>query len=105
MSQEDMGRLVNKSDRQLFINDLNTGFGMSLVEAEALYDRITRFNRDYYDGFRGSGQITKTAVALGEPAGKTIKYCRMASVNLTIYHDEDLEVRQKHGIAAERREE
>ena len=105
MSQEDMGRLVNKSDRQLFINDLNTGFGMSLVEAEALYDRITRFNRDYYDGFRGSGQITKTVVALGEPAGKPIKYCRMVSVNLTIYHDEDLEVRQKHGIAAERREE
>jgi hypothetical protein len=103
MNQESIERLVDKSDRQLFINDLNTGFGLSLVEAEALYDRITLFNRDYYDGSRGSGQITKTVVALGEPAGKPIKYCRMVSVNLTIYHDEDLEIRQKHGIAAERR--
>ena len=103
MNREELKRLVNKSDRQLFINDLITGFGLSNVEAEALYDRITLFNQDYYEGTRGPGQITKTAVALGEPAGKPIKYCRMVSVNLTIYHDEDLEVRQKYGIAAERR--
>ena len=69
MDQEDMERMVNKADRQLFIKDPNTG----------------------------------CLVALGEPAGKPIKYCRMVPVNLTIYHDEDLEVRQKHGIAAERR--
>ena len=50
MNQEELKRLVNKSDRQLFINDLNTGFGLSQVEAEALYDRITLFNRDYYKG-------------------------------------------------------
>jgi len=103
MNQEYFERLVDKSDRQLFINDLNTGFGLSKVEAEALYDRITLFNRDYYDGSRGPCQITKTVVALGEPAGKPIKYCRMVSVNLTIYHEEELEIRQEHGIAAERR--
>ena len=80
-----MERLVDKSDRQLFINDLNTGFGLSKVEAEALYDRITIFNRDYCDGSRGLYQITKTVVALGEPAGKPIKYCRMVSVNLTMW--------------------
>ncbi|NQE52480.1 hypothetical protein C5S29_02715 [ANME-1 cluster archaeon GoMg3.2] len=31
MNQEELRRLVNKSDRQLFINDLITGFGLSLV--------------------------------------------------------------------------
>ncbi len=103
MDQEELERLVNKSDRQLFINELNFGFGLSVIEAEALYDRITLFNRDYYDGYRGPGQITKTVVALGEPAGKPLKYCRMVSVNLTIDHDEDIENRQKHGIAVERR--
>ena len=72
MNQEELGRLVSKSDRQLFINDLNTGFGLSQVEAEALYDRITMFNRDYYGGSRGPDQIAKTVVALGEPAGKPI---------------------------------
>ena len=38
MDQEGMKRMVKKSDRQLLINDLNTGFGLSIVEAEALYD-------------------------------------------------------------------
>ena len=43
MNQEELERLVNKSDRQLFINDLNTGFGLSQVEAEALYDSVREF--------------------------------------------------------------
>ena len=44
MNQEELERSVNKSDRQLFINDLNTGFGMSQVEAEALYGSVHEFN-------------------------------------------------------------
>ncbi len=103
MNQEELERLVNKSDRQLFINDMNADFGLSKVEAEALYDRITQFNREYYDGSRGPGQVMRTVVALGEPAGKPIKFCRKVSVNLTIYHEEDLEIRQRHGIGSERR--
>jgi transcriptional regulator with XRE-family HTH domain len=103
MNREELERSINKSDRQLFINDLNTGFGLSQVEAEALYERITLFNRDYYEGSRAPGQITRTVVALGEPAGKPIKYCQLVSTNLTILHGQDTEIRQKFGIAAERR--
>ena len=61
---------------QIFIIDLNTGFGLSQVEAEALYAGITLFNSDYYDGSRGPGQKTKTVVALEEQASKPIFYCR-----------------------------
>ena len=43
MNQEELERSVNKSDRQLIINDLNTGFGLSQVEAEALYDGVREF--------------------------------------------------------------
>ena len=43
MNHEELERLVNKSDRQLFINDLNTGFGLSQVETEALYDSVREF--------------------------------------------------------------
>ena len=43
MNHEELKRLVNKSNRQLFINDLNTGFGLSQVEAEALYDSVREF--------------------------------------------------------------
>jgi hypothetical protein len=42
-------------------------------------------------------------VALGESAGKPIRYCLMVSVNVTLLHEADLEIRQKYGIAAERR--
>jgi hypothetical protein len=66
MNQEELRRLVNKSDRQLFINDLITGFGLSKVEAEALCARVTLFNRDYYEGSRGPGQKAKTVADWGE---------------------------------------
>ena len=47
-------------------------FGLSQVEAEALYARITRFNSDYYEGSRGPGQKPKTVAAWGDPASKPI---------------------------------
>ena len=50
---------------QIFIIDLNTGFGLSQVDAEALYARITRFNSDYYEDSGGPGQKTKTVADLG----------------------------------------
>ena len=65
MNQEELKRLVNKSDRQLCINDLITGFGLSLVEAEALYARITRYNRDCYECSGGPGLIAKTVFVWG----------------------------------------
>ena len=51
------------------------------MDAEALYDRITLFNSDYYEGFRGPGQKTKTVVDLGEQASKPILYCRVERRN------------------------
>ena len=51
-------------------------FGLSQEDAEALYARITRFNKDYYEGSGGPGQKTKTVVAWGEQASKSISYCR-----------------------------
>ena len=60
----------------IFIIDLNTGFGLSKVEAEALYARITLFNSDCYEGSGGPAQKTKTVAALEEQASKPILYCR-----------------------------
>ena len=65
----------------IFIIDLNTGFRLSQVEAEALYARITLFNRDYYEDSGGPSQITKTVVDLGEQASKPILYCRVERRN------------------------
>ena len=46
------------------------------MDAEALYARITRFNRDCYEDSRRPGQKTKTVVDLVEQASKPILYCR-----------------------------
>jgi hypothetical protein len=67
--------LINRGCKwQIFIIDLNTGFGLSQVDAEALYARITRFNSDYYEGSGEPGQKTKTVVALGENLRASL-YC------------------------------
>ena len=65
----------------IFIIGVNTGFRLSQVGAEALYDRSTRFNSDYYEGSGGPGRIAETVVALGEQASKPVKYCRPESRN------------------------
>ena len=51
MNPEEQKKWVNKSDRQLFTINMITGFELPKLEAEAL--------RDYYDGSRGPGQITR----------------------------------------------
>ncbi len=43
------------------------------MKVEALYARITRFNRDYNEGSGGPGQKTKTVAALGKQANKPIR--------------------------------
>ena len=57
MNQEELERLVNKSDRQLFINDLNTGFGLSQVEAESRSGKNTASRRK--EGVRNCVCVTK----------------------------------------------
>ena len=72
MNQEELERLVNKSDRQLFINDLNTGFGLSQVEAEALYDRITLF-QGLLQQFQRTGSDNENSCRFGRTCGKADK--------------------------------
>jgi len=57
---------INKRRKwPIFIIDLNTGFGLSPVEAEALYARITRFNSDYYEGSGGPGSDSENSCRFG----------------------------------------
>lgn len=103
MDQEEVERLTNLSEKQLLIDDLKTDYGLSHVEADALYDKITVFGESYHPGERSKSQIVKTVVAIGQSAGKPIKLCKKVEVLLTVLSEEDIEIRRMHGIKAERR--
>jgi hypothetical protein len=102
MDQGEVMRLTALSERQLFIDDLKNDYGLAPVEAEVLYDRITTFSQLSHPDSRANNQIIVTAVKKGEPAGKPIKYCKKIGVLITIIHPDDLSVRRRYGIIAER---
>jgi len=103
MDQGEIERLSNLSEKQFFVDDLKCDFGLSPVEADTLYHRITAFNHDYHSADRAKNQIIITVVTRGEPAGKPVKDCRKTETRLTMMADEDLEIRHLHGTKAERR--
>ena len=102
MDQGEVMRLTALSERQLFIDNLQNDYGLAPVEAEVLYDRVTTFSQMSHPDSRAHNQIIVIAVKKGEPAGKPIKYCEKVSVRISIIHPDDLSVRRKHGILAER---
>lgn len=58
------------------------------------------FGRLWGTQTRAAGQVLFHAVAIGEPAGKPLRDCRMVEVRLTLRADRDLELRRTHGLAA-----
>ncbi len=102
MDQGEVLRLNALSERQLFIDDLQKDYGLAPVEAEVLYDRVSVFSQWTHPDSRAHNQIVITAVKKGEPAGKPIKYCEKVGVLITVLHSDDLAVRRKHGVVAER---
>jgi len=102
MDQGEAMRQTALSERQLFIDNLQNDYGLAPVEAEVLYDRVTTFSQMSHPDSRAHNQIIVTAVKKGEPAGKPIKYCEKIGVLITVLHPDDLSVRRKHGIVAER---
>jgi len=72
--------------------ELRGEFGLSPVCCRALVRRLEEFLDAHVDGHPGSrepGQISYPAVALGERAGKPVRYCRTVPVTLTWLHPGD----------------
>ena len=62
-----------KSPEGMFKQDVIFGYGLSRVEAEALWDYVKNFVKEHYLACRFDNQIIFYAVSAGEPAGKPIK--------------------------------
>ncbi len=83
--------------------ELQRDYGLTPVSARALTRRLGEYLDTYAghsDGARGPGQICYPAVAMGERAGKPLRYCLTAPVSLTLVHPADAEVLQSSGSPA-----
>ena len=83
--------------------ELQSDFGLSLVSSRALVLRVGEFLETFvFDapGSRQHGQICYSAVALGEKAGKPLRYCLTVPTKLTLLHCEDAKVLQNAGSTA-----
>lgn len=89
-----------KSPEGMFKQDVIFGYGLSRVEAEALWDYVKNFVKEHYLACRFDNQIIFYAVSVKEPAGKPVKDCSLVPVKLTLYSHTDRKVRDKLGIVA-----
>lgn len=86
--------------------ELERDYGLSSIASRALVKRVSEFlEMGFSDQAEGKGQwqIWYPAVAIGEPAGKPIRYCKTIPVKLTLVHPSDAEVLHKQGSPALRR--
>jgi len=89
-----------KSPEGMFKQDVISGYGLSRVEAEALWEYVENFVKEHYQSCRFDNQIIFYAVSAVEPAGKPIKDCKLIPVKLTLYSHMDRKVRDKLGVMA-----
>ncbi len=86
--------------------ELERDFGLSAIASRALVHRISEFLETRVSGqpeTRSHWQICYPAVAVGEPAGKPIRYCLTVPTTLTVVHPSDAEVLHRLGSPALRR--
>lgn len=86
--------------------ELQVEYGLSPVASRALIRRIEEVLEAYRSagaGIRAPGQITYPAVAIGERAGKPLRYCLTVPVSLSMVHEADGEVLHRQGSPALRR--
>ncbi|OGV88240.1 MAG: hypothetical protein A3K19_11595 [Lentisphaerae bacterium RIFOXYB12_FULL_65_16] len=103
MGGQEQDRLSWKEPLHSLEIELQHEFGLSLVSSRALVKRIGEFLDVWMgqtEGARGPGQVCYPAVALGERAGKPLRYCLTVPVLLTLLHPADAEILYTKGSPA-----
>jgi len=98
MDEMTLARLEVKNVYQELFIELKDDYGLSQIESRALIKRIEQFNEDMYDDRRSHNQILKQVVAVGEPAGKRLRDCRLVTVKLTMYFTCEDRIEKEKGI-------
>jgi hypothetical protein len=93
-----LARLEVKNAYQELYIELKEDYGLSQIEARALISRVEQFNEELHDDRRSHNQILKQVVAIGEPAGKKLRDCRLVNVKLTMYFTSEDRIEKEKGI-------
>lgn len=86
--------------------ELEREFGLNPVQCRALLRRLGEFLDAFVEGQAGArkpGQVVYPAVAVGERAGKPLRYCLTIPVLLTVIHPSDPPVLHEQGSPSLRR--
>jgi hypothetical protein len=96
-------RLAEKTTLHSIQVELQAGYNLSPVEAQALARRVQQLVDEQTGLARAQGQITYQAIGVDEPPGKPLKQCRKVPVHLTVVGEEDGQVWAREGAEALRR--
>jgi hypothetical protein len=103
MNHQAANRLAQKTTLHSIQVELQAGYNLSPVEAQALARRVQQLVDEQTGLARAQGQITYQAIGVDEPPGKPLKQCRKVPVHLTVVGEEDGQVWAREGAEALRR--
>jgi len=95
--QATVDRLTEKSSLHGIQVELQQGYNLSRVEAQALARRVQEMVDERAGMALQAGQITYQAIPVDEPPGKPLALCRRVPVQLTVLADDDGELWAKEG--------
>jgi hypothetical protein len=96
-------RLAEKTSLHGIQVELQQGYNLSPVEAQALARRVQEMVDERAGMACQAGQITYQAIAVAEPPGKPLALCRRAPVQLTVFAEDDSELWARGGAVVLRR--
>lgn len=85
-------RLESKSPSASLASKFIEDVGLNPAQARVAIEHTNDWVEQYHSKHRAPGVIVYPAVSATEPAGKPIKCCRKVPVELTLYHDGDVEL-------------
>ena len=86
-----------KSPERSLAFRLDQEVGLNPAQVKVTLELLTDHLQSYFSELRAPGDITHTAVAAHEPAGKPIKDCAVIPVALTVFHDSDIDIQRDLG--------
>ena len=98
MDEMNLARLEIKNAYQCLFIELLEDYGLSQIESKALVKRVEQFQEEMHDGRQKNNQIIRQAVAIGEPAGKRLRECKLVPVKLTMYFTSEDKIEKEKGI-------
>ncbi len=103
MGGNEIERLQWKEPLHSLEVELQRDYGLTVIASRALVRRVEVFLEAHSGGAQAHGQVRYPAVAIGEKAGKPLRYCLTIPVSLTVLHPSDAELLHHSGSPALRR--